>query len=48
MWNLIAQQENVVNRSIATAARRDSYAMKSLAIMSIIFLPGTFVAVSRM
>jgi hypothetical protein len=31
---------------IAVASRRDSSAMKTIAIISILFLPATFVAVS--
>ncbi|KAK3400843.1 hypothetical protein B0T20DRAFT_348353, partial [Sordaria brevicollis] len=30
------------NRDLATAARRDSSAMKSIAVLTMVFLPGTF------
>ncbi|KAI1457472.1 hypothetical protein F4805DRAFT_427941 [Annulohypoxylon moriforme] len=49
--NLLAQRNNETNRelaesstSIAHDTRRDSFAMKSIAILTMIFLPGTFVA----
>ena len=47
MWSLVEQRENIINQSIQAATRRDSYAMKSLAVMSMIFLPGMAVAVSH-
>jgi len=35
------------SRDIAEAAKDDNSVMRTLAFMSIVFLPGTFVAVSR-
>jgi hypothetical protein len=32
-------------KAIALAARRDSAAMRTIAVMTILFLPGTFLAV---
>jgi hypothetical protein len=56
MWNqtfsLIAQDENRISRSvaeesarIAKATKRDSATMKSIAVLTMVFLPPTFVAV---
>ncbi|KAI2466348.1 hypothetical protein F4781DRAFT_406112 [Annulohypoxylon bovei var. microspora] len=49
--NLLAQRNNEMNRklaesstSIARDTRRDSLAMKSIAILTMVFLPGTFTA----
>jgi len=49
----MAQRDNIANQSIAadsreiaSAARRDSSAMKAIALLTMTFLPGTFVAVS--
>ncbi|KAF1972963.1 hypothetical protein BU23DRAFT_147202 [Bimuria novae-zelandiae CBS 107.79] len=51
VYNLVAQRDNRDNRSlaeisteIAITTKDDSFAMRTLAIMSIAFLPGTFVA----
>ncbi|KAF3937068.1 hypothetical protein ABW19_dt0203351 [Dactylella cylindrospora] len=51
LFNLIAQDENTLNMSIAAdskqlaeASKRDSSAMKILAILTTVFLPATFVA----
>lgn len=51
IWNLIAQRDNIANqsiaadsRAIASAAKRDSSAMKAIALLTMTFLPGTFVA----
>ena len=50
---MISQQDNRINLSvaedskkIAAAAKRDSSAMKTVSMLTLIFLPGTFVAVS--
>ena len=55
IWNLIAQRDNVINQSIAAdsralaaASRRDSSAMKTIAVLTMAFLPGTFVAVGSL
>jgi nitrate reductase NapE component len=52
-FSLIAQEENKISRSvaidsaqIAVATKRDSSAMKTIALITILFLPSTFVAVS--
>jgi hypothetical protein len=49
---MIAQRSNILNysiaadsREIAEAGKRDSSAMKAIAILTMAFLPGTFVAV---
>jgi Mg2+ and Co2+ transporter CorA len=41
---LIAQRDNVVSITLSKEALSDSKAMKTLSILTIIFLPGTFVA----
>jgi hypothetical protein len=53
LHNRIAQEDNSLNyslaadtRRIAAASRRDSSAMKTIAVLTTVFLPGTFVAVS--
>jgi hypothetical protein len=46
VWNSLAQQENRLNRKTALAAQRDGSQMKSIALLTMVFLPGTFVAVS--
>lgn len=35
------------SRQISVASKRDSTAMKGIAVLTMVFLPGTFVAVSR-
>lgn len=49
----MAQKGNMINialaadsKQIAMATKRDSSAMKTIALLTMIFLPGTFVAVS--
>ena len=49
----MAQKGNLVtialaadSRQIAAATKKDSSAMKTIALLTMIFLPGTFVAVS--
>lgn len=42
--NLRIAQESV---AIATSAKRDSSSMKSIAVVTTLFLPGTFIAVSH-
>ncbi|KAF2752005.1 hypothetical protein M011DRAFT_13031 [Sporormia fimetaria CBS 119925] len=51
LFNLVAQDNNRINRAvavestrIASATRRDSAAMRSIALLTMIFLPPTFVA----
>ena len=52
VYNFMSQKDNLVNievaadsRKIAQASKRDSSAMKSIALLTMVFLPGTFVAV---
>lgn len=44
-FSLIAQEENKLNRTIAENSKRDSAAMKTIAVLTMFFLPPTFVAV---
>jgi hypothetical protein len=44
--NHYMQRDNKLNQLIANASKRDSSAMKVLAVVTMVFLPGTFVAVS--
>jgi hypothetical protein len=53
VFSLISQEENRISRSVAedssavaVAAKRDSSAMKTIAVLTTVFLPATFVAVS--
>jgi hypothetical protein len=46
LFNLIAQQDSAANIEIAAASQRDGSAMKVIAVLTTLFLPGTFVAVS--
>ncbi|KAL9100232.1 MAG: hypothetical protein Q9163_004371 [Psora crenata] len=52
VYSYTAQRENALNieiakdsKSIAAACKRDSSAMKSIALLTMLFLPGTFVSV---
>ncbi len=52
---MIAQRDSITNiqivsdsRALSDAALRDSSAMKTIAVLTTMFLPGTFVAVSYM
>ncbi|MCJ1307310.1 hypothetical protein MMC25_000956 [Agyrium rufum] len=51
IYSLIAQRDNILNlqvahdsKRLADASRRDSSAMKTIAVLTIVFIPGTFVA----
>ncbi|KAI0384083.1 hypothetical protein F5Y04DRAFT_235340 [Hypomontagnella monticulosa] len=51
LFNLISQQENILNleiarssRELAAASRRDSSSMKIIAVITTLFLPGTFIS----
>ncbi|KAI9707443.1 MAG: hypothetical protein M1836_000404 [Candelina mexicana] len=51
LYNLIAQRDNRLNisvaadsRRIAAASKRDSSAMKTISVMTVVFLPGTYIA----
>ena len=41
-----SKEDSTVMRAIAMESKRDSSAMKTISILGMIFLPGTFVAVS--
>lgn len=52
LFNLIAQQDQLLNlqvardsRIIALESKKDSSSMKTIAVMTMVFLPGTFIAV---
>jgi Mg2+ and Co2+ transporter CorA len=44
MYSLISQKEAEYTAAMALESKQDSIAMKTIAIMTVIFLPGTFVA----
>ncbi|MCJ1471390.1 hypothetical protein MMC13_000029 [Lambiella insularis] len=44
VYSRLAQRDNVTTQKISEATNRDSSAMKSLAVLGALFLPGTFVA----
>ncbi|KAK9547509.1 hypothetical protein V6Z79_008341 [Aspergillus fumigatus] len=44
VYNIISQQNNRINISIARAARRDSSSMKIIALLTMLFLPGTYIS----
>lgn len=43
---IAAKQDSTTMKTIAIAAKRDSSAMKTIAVLTMVFLPGTFVAVN--
>ncbi|KAF1958899.1 hypothetical protein CC80DRAFT_21866 [Byssothecium circinans] len=43
-FSIIAQEENKLSRTVAENSKRDSAAMKTIAIVTLFFLPPTFVA----
>ena len=50
---MVAQSDNLLNQGIAAdskevalASQRDSTAMKAIALLTMVFLPGTYMAVS--
>jgi hypothetical protein len=47
VYNFTAQKDNQINQQISAAARKDGAAMKSIAILTMCFLPATFIAVSQ-
>ena len=54
MYNFIAQRDNQLSQSIgahsreiAAATKMDSTAMKGIAVVTMLFLPGTFFAVRQ-
>ncbi|KAL9124758.1 MAG: hypothetical protein Q9217_005942 [Psora testacea] len=44
IYSLFAQRDNITAQKISEATNRDSSAMKSLAVLSAVFFPGTFIA----
>ncbi|MCJ1385517.1 hypothetical protein MMC17_008640 [Xylographa soralifera] len=44
VYNRFAQRDNITMQKISEATNRDSSAMRSLAVLGALFLPGTFVA----
>lgn len=44
IFNLIAREDTAATIRLAEAARRDSSSMKTLAVMTMAFLPATFLA----
>jgi hypothetical protein len=52
VYNLVVQRDNKdnlklakISTDIANTTKDDSFAMRTIAVMSIFFLPGTFVSV---
>jgi hypothetical protein len=45
LWSFIAQNDNRLTAKMAASATKDSTAMKTLAFITALFLPGTFIAV---
>lgn len=46
VYSLVASRDNELNGQAAEAARRDSSDMRTIAWMTLLFLPATFIAVS--
>jgi len=46
LYSFTAQIDNSINAKIAVSSARDSSAMKTLALVTTVFLPGTYIAVS--
>lgn len=44
LYSLIAQRDNRINLEIAASNKQDGFAMKTISIMTIVFLPGTFIS----
>jgi hypothetical protein len=47
VYNLVTQQDAINNFNLAVNMKRDSASMNSIAALTMIFLPGSFTAVSR-
>jgi glutamate-1-semialdehyde 2,1-aminomutase len=45
LYSYIAQTDNPINAKIAVSSARDSSAMKTLALITTVFLPGAYIAV---
>jgi hypothetical protein len=48
VYNFTAQKDNQINQQISAAARKDGAAMKSIALLTMCFLPATFIAVRKL
>jgi hypothetical protein len=46
VYNLVTQHDAASNIQLAAGMKRDSTSMKAIAALTMIFLPGTFTAVS--
>ena len=46
VFNLVTQQDAANNFSITKAMKRDSSSMNGIALLTMVFLPGTFTSVS--
>ena len=46
-FNMVTQRDSKATVRIGKAARSDSAAMKTVAVLTLTFLPATFVSVSR-
>src|SRR5437764_7516682 len=46
VYNLVTQQDNSINIDIAHQAAQHSSSMNAITILTMVFLPGTFIAVS--
>jgi len=46
VYNLVTQQDAANNIQIAADMKRDSTSMNAIAALTMVFLPGTFTAVS--
>jgi hypothetical protein len=46
VFNLLVQRDNKLNITVAAASQRDNTAMKTISIVTMVFLPGTYIAVS--
>lgn len=44
-FNTVAQYDSGIVVRIGKAAQKDSAAMKTIALLNLVFLPGTFIAV---
>ncbi|OCL06378.1 hypothetical protein AOQ84DRAFT_390225 [Glonium stellatum] len=44
VYNLVTQQDSATNTTIARETKADSSSMKTIAILTMLFLPGTFIA----
>jgi hypothetical protein len=46
VYNLVTQQDAASNIQLAVSMKRDSTSMNAIAALTMVFLPGTFIAVS--